>query len=387
MPALPREQRNSGLQGTLKGNDVQSGFEDVAGLGPDAAAALQAAITSRDQPPNEEDIRGGEELAARAFQSVNQEIEDREPPEDVPLPGTAGPLGTFLALFSANLGAQLAQQPQLAQPTIRALERQEQQRAATEAFNFKNSVEFRSKRMKDRLTTAAKQAEEALDLALKSRDQNNTAKAAANLSRLNSLLRREEEQVRGAGRQGLEGQKQEGRSTLESQKQGGRSGFEDEKQAGRIELEGVKQEGREALVDKRAAARALDPKAELTASQFNDDLRALTIENRQIEAEARRQFPPLTGLTAQRQTQTQKGIAAAKEKNFIARRTVALRRQRIDLSLQRQPGDTADIMLDRLLSAVPEFKTKSADDPEVKRALRIIQQKFPSNTKKTVISL
>lgn len=321
---------NGDLRGTLTKDPRPPGTQDFAGLGPEASQALSA-LLSIQTGPSQEDLQQGEEIAGQAFQSVQQEISGRTPPPGVDVPDRPSPLGTFLSVFLANVGAQAARDPSLARPTLEAVQRKEQERAEAEEFNFETNQKFRDQQVKDRLIATTKQTMEALDIAQKSGDDKTAAAKAGQLARLNSLLRREEEQSRISGRISV-------KRTVP---------------------------GKAPPKDK-----LLGPKPELTEAQFNDDIKAIIAEERALQRTVR----PLTLLEQSLPKAQERALTKRKQ---IGRKQRDLRRRKIDVSLLRQPGDTPEEMIQRVFREVPELQNRPPNDPEILRIARIVQGKFP----------
>lgn len=111
------------------------------------------------------------------FSSVNEAIQQQQPPTPRPVPGTAAPLGMFLSLLAANLGSTLTRRPEMANATVDILANQKLRQQQVEDANAEAMDSFQRGLDKDKISLMLKQKEMELEQAINNGDKDAAAQA------------------------------------------------------------------------------------------------------------------------------------------------------------------------------------------------------------------
>jgi hypothetical protein len=301
-----------------------------------------------------QDVLGQQEAELlNLFQSLQQQIQNAPEPQQVPVPPVASPLASAGATFASTLASSILRNPGLALQTQARLERD--LRAAQQAQAQNVAIENRAAQQRHQQLLGLNLKR--LDLAAAEAREQGDAGLELAIMRERNKLKRESDQLEAQQKRELEELKGEERRATERLK-----GTEARKT---IAARGA--EERRTLKD-APAPKAAEEKPQLQANQFFIRLNAINEEERRLKM---LQEDPL-------------GLQLT-ERDFSSELN-NLRKQRVEISLQRQRGDTKRDVVRRLLTAVPEFTTIKPtvitdNDPALFRlwqqAMERIEREFP----------
>lgn len=179
----------NGIQNTLSGQNVESGFDQLfADLPPEALEAVRSLLSIESGPASAEQVQAAQPGVDAAFAELQALIQGQQAPADVPVPEEASPNEATLAHLAANLASFVS--PELAEPARTTLAQRRTDRLKAEETNRTQRESFRKQQTEQALNVAAQMASESLKAAIEANDDKAVTDKALQMLRIQDALER-----------------------------------------------------------------------------------------------------------------------------------------------------------------------------------------------------